>query len=142
MSDVQNILSRLAKVKPSGKGEWVACCPAHDDRDPSLAIKDVGDGRVLLHCFAKCSTQAVLDAIGLTFADVMPERLSVEGLARVPFNPNSVLLALSHNAMVLAIAANDLASGKPLSIQDRDLLWDMANEFREAAEYARRAKSY
>lgn len=141
MSDIETILSRLDKVKPTGNGEWVACCPAHDDRDPSLAVKDAGDGRVLLHCFAQCPPLAVLEAIGLTFADVMPDRLSVEGLARVPFNPRTVLLALSRNVAALGVAAADLSSGKPLSIADRDMLWEMADEFREAADYASRAKS-
>ena len=29
---------------------WMAPCPAHEDRDPSLAIRGTCDGRVLVHC--------------------------------------------------------------------------------------------
>lgn len=65
------ITSRLSHVRPAGKG-FVARCPAHEDRDPSLSITETGD-RVLLHCHAGCSTQDILDAIGLEWADVFRE---------------------------------------------------------------------
>jgi hypothetical protein len=40
---------------------WMARCPAHDDRTPSLSIKEA-DGLVLVHCHAGCSQQAVIAA--------------------------------------------------------------------------------
>lgn len=55
----------------SGRG-WVARCPAHADRNPSLSIGEGGDGRVLLKCWAGCSVPAVLDAAGLRWRDIMP----------------------------------------------------------------------
>jgi hypothetical protein len=39
---------------------WMACCPAHDDREPSLAIRDADNGKVLLRCHAACSQKAVI----------------------------------------------------------------------------------
>jgi len=42
---------------------WVACCPAHDDRNPSLSLKEADDGRVLVHCHAGCEQSAVIDAL-------------------------------------------------------------------------------
>ena len=33
-------------------GGWMARCPAHDDRAPSLSIRDADDGKVLVHCHA------------------------------------------------------------------------------------------
>lgn len=50
---------------------WVARCPAHDDRSPSLSIAD-RDGRVLVHCFAGCSQAAVIEA--LRARGLWPER--------------------------------------------------------------------
>jgi len=47
----------------------VARCPAHDDRNPSLSVS-VKEGRVLIHCFAGCSPDAVLGAVGLTWRDL------------------------------------------------------------------------
>lgn len=51
----------LDKAKRTGAG-WQACCPAHDDHNPSLSISDEGD-KVLVHCHAGCDQRAVVDAI-------------------------------------------------------------------------------
>ena len=72
---IETLVSRLDGIKETGPGRYLSRCPAHDDRSPSLAIKDGDDGRVLLHCFAGCETEDVLSAIGLTFSDVMPVRI-------------------------------------------------------------------
>ena len=65
MSAADLLLSRLDGVRRTGSGRWIARCPAHDDRRPSLSVRELDDGRTLLHCFSGCSPDAVLDAIGL-----------------------------------------------------------------------------
>ena len=47
------ILDRLEGVRKFGSG-WIAKCPAHKDRSPSLSIKE-GERGVMLRCFAGCS---------------------------------------------------------------------------------------
>jgi putative DNA primase/helicase len=42
---------------------WMARCPAHADREPSLSIKDGGGGRVLVRCHAGCGQQQVIAAL-------------------------------------------------------------------------------
>src|SRR5690606_17253245 len=69
---LEKVLERLHKVKQVGAGKWKACCPAHDDKDPSLSIKEGSDGRVLLHCWAGCETRDVTAAIGLELRDLFP----------------------------------------------------------------------
>ena len=69
-----NLLSRLDKVKATGPGKWIACCPAHDDRNPSLGVTEKGDGALLLKCWAGCETSDVVAAVGLTMADLFPRR--------------------------------------------------------------------
>jgi hypothetical protein len=44
-------------------GGWMARCPAHDDRQPSLSIRDTDDGRALVHCHAGCSQNRVIAAL-------------------------------------------------------------------------------
>jgi hypothetical protein len=110
------VLTRLDRVRESGHSKWIARCPAHDDRSPSLAIRECEDSRILIHCFAGCETEDVLAAIGLTFADVMPEsmpqkhdpngnRLSYKPL-RNPFNARQVLSCISHEANVIGLIAD------------------------------------
>jgi hypothetical protein len=66
------LLEKLDKVRSSGNGRWVACCPAHDDKSPSLQITQAND-RVLIHCFAGCGGSEVLDSIGLDYSILYPE---------------------------------------------------------------------
>lgn len=66
---IEEFLSRLKLVTKSGDG-WLACCPAHDDQNPSLSI-GVGDGgRILVKCHACCATEVVVSAMGLKLADL------------------------------------------------------------------------
>ena len=44
-------------------GGWVARCPAHDDRDPSLSVRDGDNGKVLVCCHAGCEQQAVIASL-------------------------------------------------------------------------------
>ena len=70
------LLSRLDGVKKGSKGWWQACCPAHEDRNPSLGVKQVDDGTVIVNCFAGCSTEDVVRAVGLDLKDLFPPRPS------------------------------------------------------------------
>lgn len=72
MNHIAPLLSRLKKVKSTGKNKWTACCPSHDDGDPSLSLALGDRGQVLLHCFAGCSAAAVLAALDLDFANLYP----------------------------------------------------------------------
>lgn len=63
-----DLLERLGGARHASRG-WVARCPAHDDRRPSLAVAEADD-RVLVHCRAGCDPGAVCAALGLTLADL------------------------------------------------------------------------
>ena len=67
----------LAAVPNGGRkvgGQYLVRCPAHDDRRPSLAIRERDDGSLLVRCHAGCATEDILDALGFDFADLYPER--------------------------------------------------------------------
>ncbi|WP_174626581.1 CHC2 zinc finger domain-containing protein [Candidatus Methylobacter favarea] len=70
---IDTLLSRLEKVHKTGANKWLSCCPAHNDKSPSLAIKLADTDKVLLHCFAGCSVADIVASVGLTLADLMPE---------------------------------------------------------------------
>ena len=61
------LLDRLDGVRPTGPGRWIAKCPAHKDGRASLSIRELDDGRVLVHDFAACAVADVLAAVGLDF---------------------------------------------------------------------------
>ncbi len=60
--DIRHVLSQLEAVRRRGAG-WVARCPAHEDREPSLSIGIGREGSVLLHCFAGCAFPAIVAAL-------------------------------------------------------------------------------
>lgn len=64
------ILDRLQKVKAAGTDKWQACCPAHDDKSPSLSIKQTTEGNTLLKCWAGCYTADICAAIGIELKDL------------------------------------------------------------------------
>jgi hypothetical protein len=59
-------------ARRTGTGRWIARCPAHPDRSPSLSIAEGRDGKVLIRCFAGCMLSAILQSAGLTIDNLFP----------------------------------------------------------------------
>ncbi|WP_019224181.1 DUF7146 domain-containing protein, partial [Bartonella rattimassiliensis] len=56
------------KITYALRGGWhghygLALCPAHDDKMPSLSIKNGHDGRLLLYCHAGCPFRKIIQAL-------------------------------------------------------------------------------
>ncbi len=131
---LNTLLSRLEKVQPIGNDRYKALCPAHDDRSPSLAIKFDGD-RLLLHCFSGCETADVLGAIGLTFADIMPNKSSGNFKKdRKPFYAIDVLGIIKNEATLVYIYAADMAKGLILTSNNKERLLLAASRINHAYE--------
>lgn len=132
-------LSKLEKVKRTADGEWVGCCPSHEDRSPSLAVKETKDGRILVHCFAGCKFEDVCGAVGVEIQDLFPERPPSDNHVKpLPFNPRTLLKAMVFNYTMVAVCASDMAQGRPLSPETKDRLFEIAQEFDASVEYATR----
>ena len=63
-------IATLLHAQSAGSRRWLACCPAHRDSTPSLSICEGDDGRVLIHCFAGCTTDDILTALNLHRRDL------------------------------------------------------------------------
>jgi putative DNA primase/helicase len=55
-------IARALRGRKVGDG-WMARCLTHHDREPSLSIRDAGDGKVLVHCHAGCNQESVIAAL-------------------------------------------------------------------------------
>jgi DNA-binding MarR family transcriptional regulator len=62
----------LPKPRKTDKG-WEACCPAHDDKDPSLGISVGTEQPMVVNCQANCEPEAIADALGIDFVDFFDE---------------------------------------------------------------------
>jgi hypothetical protein len=132
------LLDKLNGVKRTGADRWIANCPAHDDKRPSLNIRELGDGRLLIICRAQCATEDVLASVGLTFEDLYPERLPEHHYRREqrPFPAADVLRAVSFEALVAGIILGRLGAGHALSGDDRQRAFLACERLIAAADLA------
>ena len=138
MSQLENLLGRLEKVK-GRNGSWTARCPAHDDNGPSLAIKDAGDGRILMHCFAGCAVQNVLGSVGMDIQDLFPPKSDVrydKPATKNKFYASDLIKLLAFEALVVSICASDIRKGKKISDADNERLLQAQQRIEEVMHYA------
>jgi P4 family phage/plasmid primase-like protien len=66
------LLSKLTNVKQTKPDQWMACCPAHDDRKQSLGISIGTTGKLLLNCLAGCELPQILRSIPAEYGELFP----------------------------------------------------------------------
>jgi hypothetical protein len=132
---LEALLSRLSKVK-GRNGSYTACCPAHDDKSPSLAIREEG-GKILLHCFGGCEVSAIVGAVGMDMTELFPpSEPKYPPAPKVKFFATDLLKVIALEAAIVSVAAYDMASGKKLPKADLDrlqLAYQRINTAMEAA---------
>ncbi len=132
---IEKILPLLRKVKKTGNNRYLACCPAHDDRSPSMAVSEVDGGRVLIHCFAGCSTYDIVSAVGLELHDLFPpcdDRLKTYEPMQI--HARDALEAVSHEITVLGVGCADMMKGKPLEPVDYQRMLKAMNRIQIAKD--------
>lgn len=136
------ITSRLEMVRQRQQGQCSARCPAHDDKGPSLSIRETPDGAVLLHCFAGCQVSEIVAALGLETHHLFPPREkprnALRKIART-LTPSQALELVEHECNLIAIFAGILAEGRALSQSDRSRLMQAAGRVLSIAKEARHA---
>lgn len=113
--NIEDVLSQLHGVRPSGADKWTALCPAHPDKNPSLSIKRDGD-RILLHCFAGCSFVDICAACRLVFGNSKDldrptaRRGHLRGTLHLNTYSQSMRRRLSQHALALSLRADSILS--------------------------------
>ena len=128
---VETILSKLEKVKKTGFNRWIARCPCHTDKTPSLAVRD-DNGTVLIHCFGcGAAGPGVCEAIGEDVSELFPpsdysgfNSKDYEHAAkkRSIFPADQVLEALQTETIVLLMITKDITETGTLTEEVRDRL--------------------
>ena len=130
------LINALDKVKQTNHSTWIACCPAHDDRNPSLAIREIDNGRVLIHCFAGCSAIEVLTAVGLSFDDLYPIKYpdaTYKPLRKV-FDAYTALQVLQFESSLVLECSKTLSRDEQLTDQDFDRLFKATERIQRVCE--------
>ena len=129
------ILPLLDKVKAKGCNSWIACCPAHDDKNPSLAITEK-ESVVLLHCFShQCDVSDIVHAVGLELSDLFPDQIKVEGgrpIRKKRFPAEAILEALAEELAITEIGLAVLANGGTLNEKAQARMKKASNRFTNA----------
>ena len=112
---IDNVLGRLENVVEREKYQYRAKCPVHqkaNSRSRTLSIKEATDGNVLLHCFAGCGYEEVLEAIGLEKKHLFPPETYIANWAyeRDPLkkSPKQLISELKPSMTYLQILISDI----------------------------------
>ena len=96
---ISDISHGLSKVRWHGDYRFSACCPAHDDHNPSLSVTDI-NGKILVRCFAGCSQDSVIGALRDLGLWHTASRHQLERRKRDELKNN-----ISHHQQMLLVAA-------------------------------------
>lgn len=135
-----NLLARLEGTRGTGAGKWQARCPSHDDRTPSLSIRELPDGTILLHCWAGCSANDVIRAVGLELRDLFPARtLPQNGKPpeRRPWAIADAIKTLRFEALIVLIAAKTTLRCEKMNDDDMARLSVAAGRINDIADTLR-----
>jgi hypothetical protein len=140
MSAATKLLDRLQRVKATGSNTWLASCPTtahkHGDRSRGLSIREADD-RVLIYCHAGCGAVDIVEALGLTLADLYDrpvEHRREASHSRIP--ARDLLEIISEEVSVVSIVTSDLLEQKAISDADWKRLATAAGRIFRARDHA------
>lgn len=139
---IENLLSRLDKVRRRGNNKWMASCPCHTDKTPSLSIKD-DNGTILLHCFSQeCSAHEICSTIGMEVIDLFPPSDNYDaqqsGGKKLFHDSAQVLECLAFETLVVLVTAEDMANKRTITEENHERLMQSIQRINAALEYTKR----
>lgn len=141
MSAAAKLLERLDRVKQTGSSRWIARCPAHPDRSPSLSIREI-DAGVLLHDFGGCDVNDVLGAIGLELKDLFDKPIDnyVEPSHYSAIPARDLLVLLDHEITVAVIILDEVIRLRTIRESQLQRLMEASARIGQARDIAAPAK--
>jgi len=136
--NIDIFLTALDRVKKTGFNKWIACCPVHNDKTPSLAIRLVEGDRLLFHCFG-CGANGIeiCKSLNINPEELFPPRLENHKRERVPFPAEQILSALVHEVGIVTAASHAIANGEKLNANDVRRIETARERLTEGLNYAK-----
>lgn len=132
---IDRLLSRLDGVREVGPAKWISKCPAHDDKSPSLSIRETADGRLLIHDFGGCGAADVVASIGLSLRDLFESPLGHHALqTKAPFPALPILKALAFESSIVFLSGAALLAGEPFDSERLRIAMDRIDAGLRVAE--------
>lgn len=98
---VDDLRPRLEAVQLTSRG-YIARCPAHADKSPSLSVREAGS-RILLHCFGGCEPEEIVAALGLAMRDLFTDTPAHPGQRPTPKPQKLNLTAVAYQFELAAL---------------------------------------
>jgi hypothetical protein len=117
---ITTLLDQLPRVRQTAPLRWASGCPLHGSKGRPVSIRELDDGRILLHDFGGCSTSDVLAALGLGMKDLFPD--GVRGNfkpSRHRVSAHDLLEVIGEEADVVAVVGADMVDRKSID----DVSW-------------------
>ena len=118
MTPLEKLSPGLCNVIAKPNHQYLACCPAHEDQHPSLSIREIEDGLLLIHCWAGCSAAEIVASAGLELSDLFPQ-LDHKKPIQPRWNLRDLIEIQNREAWLLVVAMDQLFSGRELNEADR-----------------------
>ena len=139
---IENLLSRLEKVRKRGGNQWMASCPCHEDKTPSLSIKE-SSGTILIHCFAQqCTPEEICSAIGMEVTDLFPpsdDYDAAKSQQRKQFyDAAQILEGLAWEMLVAHVITADVLKNGTIDAEERARLAQASMRINAAMVYTNR----
>lgn len=112
MSPADKLFPLLTKLRKTKQQTWQACCPAHDDKTPSMHVTEAEDGRLLLKCWAGCTAAQIVGAVGLELRDLFVSDPSK------PRRRGPSQKAIDHERLICRLGDAQRARNEPMNAQD------------------------
>ncbi len=110
---IGDLLNKLERVRRMGDNRWIACCPAHGDRHPSLNIRLTDDDTILLVCRSGgCSAHDIVSAVGMNMTDLFPKTDRHHApRQKYPFSAREILAAMVPESFCIALIGKQMSQG-------------------------------
>lgn len=137
LAPIDKLLPRLQRVRRTGPGRWMASSPTREDRSPSLAIRELDDGTLLLHDFGGDDIAQIMEAVGLTLGDLYAATSAPRSPIHRPFAAADVLDLVAFEASVAMVICTDYLRQRDLPKAAHERLVEAARRLGDAAEVCR-----
>ena len=117
----ERFLHLFDKVRPTGKGRWIACCPVHQDKTPSMSITESNDS-VLMHCHScEANGKDVCERFDIDPMELFgKDFVAGSGQPRIP--AADILRCLDYEILFMSCVNRQLLAGQPLLKEDTERL--------------------
>lgn len=137
MSVVHVLLDRLDRVTQSGPHSWRARCPSCGGKSQKISIRELDDGRVLIHDFGGCDVHEVLGAVGLTVSALFEKTTTynvIERRSSSSFPAREALALIDHEVVVSLLIIGDILKDRKADAEQWQRLALAANRIGQARD--------